>query len=154
MDATAKKLTDKMRDLQLSLAAYQREINAITTALEAIGMRVGDDDPFSEPSDTTYANNQPFRHSSLVLACKRILMDHKGKPLTKNQVEYLAAIGAYPFSTEDATNSVDVTLRRLADRGFCEVERSPAGNQYRFVGDRDEDEEGSEDAATTKSKRK
>lgn len=154
MDATARKLTEKMRELQLMIAAYQREANSISRALEAIGMRPEDDDPFCDPSDTLYANDQPFRHNTLVATCKKILMDHKGKNLTKSQVEYLAAIGAYPFATDDAKNSVDVTLRRLADRGFCEVERSPTGNQYRFVRDKDEDEEGSDNAAATSNKRK
>ncbi len=154
MDATQKKLIEKMRDLQMTIAAYQQQATAISTALESIGMTVGDDGRYSPPHDVHYATDQPFRGTSLVAACKRILMDYDGQSLTKTQVEFLAALGGYPFSTEDAKNSVDVTLRRLAERGFCEVERTrgPAGNQYRLAAD--DGEERSEDAASTKDKRK
>jgi hypothetical protein len=137
MDATAKKLVEKMAELQREIAQLQRQSNSISTALEAIGMRVEDDDPFSQPSDAAYAESRPFTHTSLVVACKTILRDHKNKSLTKTQVEYLAAIGGYPFATDDAKNSVDVTLRRLAEQGLCEVDRTrgPAGNQYRWKED-------------------
>jgi len=156
MDATQKKLVEKMQELQMWIAAYKQQANAISTALESIGMKVEDDGKFDPPHDVFYATDQPFRQGSLVAACKRILRDYDGQSLTKSQVEYLAAIGGFPFSTEDAKNSVDVTLRRLAERGFCEVERTrgPAGNQYRWVEERDDEEEGSNDAAATKGKRK
>jgi hypothetical protein len=133
MDATAKKLVEKMADLQRQIAKLQRQSSSIGTALEAVGMRLEDDDPW--PNDATYADDRPFAKTSLVDACKKILMDHPRKALTKNHVEYLAAIGGYPFATDDATNSVDVTLRRLAEQGFCEVDRArgPAGNQYRWM---------------------
>jgi hypothetical protein len=132
VDATAKKLIEKNADLQRQIADLQRQSNALTAALEAIGMRIADDDPFNQPSDGLYAETRPFSHTSLVAACKRILTDHRDKALTKSHVEYLAAIGGYPFATDDSKNSVDVTLRRLADQGFCTVARSPAGNQYRL----------------------
>ncbi len=130
MDATAKKLADAMADTQRQIAALQRKANALSAALEEIGLRIEDADPFSLPSDAQYADDRPFVHSSLVAACKRILRDHKGRSLNKSQVEYLAAIGGYPFATEDSKNSVDVTLRRLAESGFCEVEKAREGNKY------------------------
>jgi hypothetical protein len=134
MDATAKKLIEKMADIQRQIGELRRQSYALSTALEAIGMRVEDDDPFCDPSDAEYAQNRPFAHTTLVAACKRILRDHRGKTLTKTQVEYLAAIGGYQFETDDSKNSVDVTLRRLADVGFCEVDRQkgPEGNKYLF----------------------
>lgn len=141
VDATAKKLVEKMADLQRQIATLQRQANSISEALEAVGLRVENDDPFSTPADASYADTLPFARTSLVAACKRILADHKRKSLTKSQVEYLAAIGGYPFATDDAKNSVDVTLRRLAEQGFCEVERAhgPTGNQYRWKGPKDEE---------------
>lgn len=141
MDVTAKKLVEKMAEIQRQMLQLQRQSNSLTAALEAIGLRPEDDDPFSQPTDARYADSLPFARTSLVAACKRILMDHENKSLTKSQVEYLAAIGGYPFSTDDAKNSVDVTLRRLAEQGFCQVERTrgPAGNQYQWVGPKDEE---------------
>ena len=140
MDATAKRLVEKMADLQRQITKLQRQSYSIGAALEAVGMRLEDDDPFGS-TDATYADDRPFTRTSLVAACKKILADHKGKSLTKNQVEYLAAIGGYQFATDDATNSVDVTLRRLAEQGFCEVDRvrGPAGNQYRWKEPKDEE---------------
>jgi len=142
MDATAKKLVEKMAEIQTQMAKLQRQSNSLTAALEAIGLRLEDDDPFSQPTDATYAETLPFTRTSLVAACKRILMDHRTKFLTKSQVEYLAAIGGYPFATDDAKNSVDVTLRRLAEQGLCQVERArgPAGNQYCWKGPKDDEE--------------
>jgi hypothetical protein len=132
MDATAKKLVEKMASLQKEISSLQIQKNSISTALEAVGLRLEDDDSFCQPSDAMYANARPFERTSLVAACRRILSDHKSKALTKSQVEYLAAIGGYPFATDDAKNSVDVTLRRLAEQGICEVDRNPSGNQYRW----------------------
>src|ERR1700685_543620 len=156
MDATSKKLIEKLRDLQMTIAAYERQANAIREALESIGMKVEDTGEFDPPHDVFYAKHPPFRHTSLVTACKRILNDFRGQYLSKSQVEYLAAMGAYSFSTEDTTNSVDVTLRRLAEKGYCEVQRSrgPTGNKYRWLKDVDEDRERSRDAAATNDKRK
>ena len=140
MDVTAKKLVEKMAEIQRQMLQLQRQSNSLTAALEAIGLRPEDDDPFSS-LPTRGMLILPFARTSLVAACKRILMDHENKSLTKSQVEYLAAIGGYPFSTDDAKNSVDVTLRRLAEQGFCQVERTrgPAGNQYQWVGPKDEE---------------
>jgi hypothetical protein len=134
MDATAKKLVEKMRDIQKQIGALQRQSYALSSALEAIGMRIEDDDPFSESSDERYAKETPFAHTSLVETCKKILTDHMGKEMTKNQVEYLAAVGGYRFNAEDSVNSVAVTLQRLAESEFCEVDRQrgPEGNKYRF----------------------
>lgn len=139
MDATAKKLVEKMRDIQRQIATLQRQSSALSSALESIGMGVEDDsdDPFSESSDLKYARESPFTDTTLVATCKKILFDHSGKGMNKNQVEYLAAIGGYRFNAEDSVNSVAVTLQRLADAGFCEVERQrgPEGNKYRFGAD-------------------
>jgi hypothetical protein len=140
MDATAKKLVEMLAGLQRQIADLQRQANAVSSVLESLGLRL-EDDP-RNPSDARYAEDRTFAATSLVDACKRILADQAGKYFTKGQVEYLAAIGGYPFATGDQKNSVAVTLRRLADQGFCEVERAGGhtGNRYRWVRPKDERE--------------
>jgi hypothetical protein len=134
MDATAKKLVEKMREIQQQIGSLQRRSYALEAALESVGMRIEDDVPWGESSDEKYAKESPFARTTLVATCKTILVDHAGKELTKSQVEYLAAIGGYKFDAEDSKNSVDVTLRRLAEGGFCDVDRQrgPEGNKYLY----------------------
>ena len=134
MDATAKKLVEKMREIQRQIGSLQRQSYALESTLDAIGMRIEDDVPWEDSWDIKYAKNSPFASTTLVATCKNILVDHAGKELTKSQVEYLAAIGGYKFDAEDSKNSVDVTLRRLAEGGFCDVgrQRGPEGNKYSY----------------------
>ena len=136
MDATAKKLVEKMRDIQKQLGSLQRQSYALESTLEAIGMRIEDDVPWEDSWDIKYAKDSPFARTTLVATCKQILIDHVGKEMTKSQIEYLAAIGGYQFDAEDSKNSVDVTLRRLAEGGFCDVDkqRGPEGNKYVYRG--------------------
>lgn len=133
MDAAVKKMVDKLRELQAQITCLQRQAESLKTSLDLIGIRPTT--PFVEPWDEKYAASLPFKKSTLVEACKRILTDHEGDYLNKGQVEYLAVIGGYEFSTADRRNSVDVTLRRLAKGGYCEVERmlGPEGNKYRWI---------------------
>ena len=134
MDATAKKLVEKMREIQRQIGSLQRQSYALESTLDAIGMRIEDDVPWEDSWDIKYAKNSPFASTTLVATCKNLLVDHAGKELTKSQVEYLAAIGGYKFDAEDSKNSVDVTLRRLAEGGFCDVgrQRGPEGNKYSY----------------------
>ena len=66
-----------------------------------------------------------------------VLEDHRAMDvwLDKGQVEYLLSLGGYQFKAKNPTNSVEVTLRRLASGANpkCEVEKGagPHGNRYR-----------------------
>ena len=139
MDATTKQMLDRLSELERKIGMLNSQANSIRTALELVGVRPSDDNPLDESVDSRYAATVPFYQTTLVEACKRILMDYKGKWLSKTQIEYLAAMGGYQFSTDDSKNSVDVTLRRLTERGFCEVQRNrgPQGNTYRWIEERD-----------------
>lgn len=143
MDATAQKLLEKLTELERQAESLNRKIYSIKTALELIGVRPEDRMPYYEGMDSSYARMLPFLNTSLVEACKRVLMDHKNQALTKSQIEYFAGLGGYRFATDDSKNSVDVTLRRLVEQGFCTVERSrgPRGNTYRWIPERDVNEQ-------------
>ena len=131
MDVTAKKLVDTLADIRRQIAALQQQANSISTALETAGYRSTDlDRTLSDPRDKDYAERQPFRNRSLVHTCKQILNENAGMAFTKSELEYLATIGGYPFSTDDSINSIDVTMRRLAKQGFCEIAR-PEGRKGR-----------------------
>jgi hypothetical protein len=181
MDETTKKLVRRNSDLHREIAKLQREADSIKLVLESIGLRSKDfDSPWDRsPKEAQYAEKQTFAAMTLVDTCKRILLDFPHALFTKNEIEYLAAMGGYPFSTKNAANSVDVTMRRIAKDGLCEVHhrKGPDGNIYcltpsRFVdiaGDKfgfsdamkkklkakiEEFEEGSKDAASTKASAK
>jgi hypothetical protein len=134
MDAAIKKITERYAEIQRQIRILTREAESIKQVMAIAGYRpeyLGEAFPDSGPSkDEEYADNLPFKHETLVNACKKILRDHKFQWLTKNQVEYLVSMGGYEFSTEKRRNSVDVTLRRLASEAFCEVQRSMQGNKY------------------------
>jgi hypothetical protein len=178
MDATIKKLVERNSYVHREIAKLQREADSIKVALESIGLRSKDfDDAWDRsPREAVYAEKQIFAGMTLVDTCKRILRDFPHACFTKNEIEYLAAMGGYPFSTKDAANSVDVTMRRIAKDGLCEVHRrkGPEGNVYcitpshfvNIAGDKfgfsevirkklkakiEEFEEGSKDAASTKA---
>ena len=139
MDATAQQLLEKLAELERQAESINRKIYSIKTALELIGVRPEDRTPFDDGMDSAYARMLPFLNTSLVEACKRVLMDHKNQSLTKSQIEYFAGVGGYRFATDDSKNSVDVTLRRLVDQKFCGVDRNrgPHGNTYRWIPERD-----------------
>jgi hypothetical protein len=136
MDVTAKKLVDKLREIRRQISSLQRQADSLKTSLGLIGVRPSTmGEFFAGDTDEKYAESLPFKNSTLVEACKRILSDYQGDYLDKGQVEYLALVGGYEFSTNDRKNSVDVTLRRLAKAGFCEVKHriGPEGNEYRWI---------------------
>lgn len=135
MDATTKKMIDKLSKLRMQVNDLMREVYAIQRTLELVGIKpeeVADDVPFGWACDERYSQSQPFAQTTLVETCRRILTDNRGRRLTKSQVEYLASMGGYRFSTDDPKNSVEVTLRRLAADGFCQVEKGtgPHESQY------------------------
>src|SRR5712691_9279229 len=59
--------------------------------------------------------------------------------LDKNQVEYLVRRGGFEFKTDDPTNSVNVTLRRLAEDDLCEAHGGKGSRaiKYRFKKERE-----------------
>jgi hypothetical protein len=144
MDVAIKRIAEKYAEIQRQIRVLTREAESIKQTMALIGYRpeylsevFADSDP---SQDEQYAEKLPFKHTTLVKACKQILVDHKFQWLTKNQVEYLASMGGYEFSTDNPKNSVDVTLRRLASHGFCEVENNLQGNKYRWPNKPDEKE--------------
>jgi hypothetical protein len=142
LDATTKKLLGKLlefeqqikdieRQAESEIKELQHQADSIKASLRLVGIkpesRWEDDE-----AETEYALKQPFANLSLVDTCKRILDDFPDYLLTKSEVEYLAGRGGYKFSAKDSANSVDVTLRRLAQDGLCYVQKSrgPKGNTY------------------------
>lgn len=178
MDATAKKMVQMHADYRRQIAELERKADSLKTTLESLGFRSSEFDSAwgRSPEEIKYAEGRTFAGMSLVDTCKQILRDFPHATFTKNKIEYLAAMGGYPFSTDDSANSVDVTMRRLAKDGFCEVHKrkGPAGNIYCLTTSRFADivgdklgfsketiekvkvafEERSNDAASTKDARK
>lgn len=136
VDATARKLVETLGVLRKQIADLQQQERSIKVALESAGIRsqklgkVGWWE--GDCLDDRYALEQPFKDMTLVNTCKKIISDNTTSAFTKDQIEYLAVIGGYPFLTEDKKNSIDVTMRRLASQGFCQIIRGkgPIPNQY------------------------
>ena len=107
--------------MALKLAGITPEISTIASA--------------EDTRETEYAWREPFKEGTLTEACERVLQDYSSKWLTKSQVEYLITRGGYRSTAKDAKNSVDVTLRRLAENGKCDAKRvrGSRGNTYRWI---------------------
>ena len=130
MDETSSKLVARLRVLEVEGRKIEEEKGIITRALEIAGIRPTE----IETAEGVYAKTRPFRKMSLVDACKRVLTDSEEEWITKSQVDYLITRGGFESLAKDAKNSIDVTLRRLAAEGFCEVDssRGKLGNKYKF----------------------
>lgn len=139
MDEAVKKIAERYEEIQRQIRILTKEAQSIKQVMASIGYRpayLSEAFADSGPSrDEQYAEMHPFKHATLVDACKQTLMDHQHQGLTKNEVEYLVTVGGYEFSTADRKNSVDVTLRRLAKEGFCQVDAKmgPKGNTYMWT---------------------
>ena len=138
MDATTKSLLRQLRQLEFESYHVRDKIKAIQTALRLAGVRPETNSSQLWASDTHESNyrvTQPFAEIPLTEACEQVLKDYRDKWLTKSQVEYLITLGGYKSSAKDAKNSVDVTLRRLAAEGKCDVTRvrGSHGNRYRWI---------------------
>jgi hypothetical protein len=145
MEPSVKKLVDEWESVRRSRLAMDQRLNAIETALTIMGIRVDDRllmmrgevqaSRYVKTTESRYVQEKPFRHTSLSEGCLMVLEDHRdmGIRLDKGQIEYLLVLGGHQFKAKDPTNSVDVTLRRLASDGKCEVEKGagPHGNRYR-----------------------
>lgn len=147
VDATAKKLVERMQELERQRAHIDSEIRSIRTALSVAGIRTGTSRSGVDSHEALYMMHKPFANMSLRGSCLKVLSDQRSEWLSKSQIEYLILRGGYKFVTKDSKNSVGVTLQRMKDEGLCAVERirGSHGNRYRFF----LEQERSKDAAST-----
>ena len=137
VDATTKTLIRQLRELESENWRTREKIRSIHTALKLAGVKpdvstlLGGQDPH----ESEYFVKEPFAQTTLTEACEQVLKDYGDIWLKKSQVEYLINRGGYKSSAKDAKNSVDVTLRRLAADGKCDVKRvrGSRGNTYRWI---------------------
>lgn len=133
MDATTKKMIEKLNQLRMEIGRATREAQAIEKALEVVGIKPPNlSGRTTRGIDERYSESQPFSKTSLVETCRNILIGSADQHLTKSQVEYLATMGGYQFQTDDPTNSVEVTLRRLAEKGFCQVKKGVGPHESEY----------------------
>jgi hypothetical protein len=148
VDATARRLIERLKEISEQRGSLQREERSILTALAVAGVRplgvLGKEWPGD--LESTYASKAQFANKSLREACEIILKDQRGKwhfgppaPgksqwLSKAQIEYLIVRGGYKFATSNSKNSVGITLQRMAEEGLIEVQRvrGQQGNRYRW----------------------
>jgi hypothetical protein len=142
VEVSLKKLLDRRDTLRRQRSAIDFELRHIDKALEIIDpMGYGDRLPWEDNAEARsmeelYLGAKPLEGLSLGESCLRILSDFRFE-MNKGQVEYLASIGGYPFKTQDPTNSIDVTLRRLAADGRCSVRKEgQEGNFYSALSER------------------
>lgn len=134
VDATARKLVQRMQELERQRWHIDRELQSIRTALSVAGIKPGKHKGLTDTQEATYVSKQPFASLTLRECCEMILKDHRGEWLSKSEIEYLIVRGGYKFSTGASKNSVGVTLQRMKDDSICEVERARGaqGNRYRW----------------------
>jgi len=150
VDATTKRLLARLDEIDEERRKLRAERDAITTALSVAGVRPSRaSQRMYTHEESEYSLEQPFTNMSLTDACLKVLKDHPSEWLSKVQVEYLVARGGFPFATEDPLNSVNVTLRRLAADGLCDVHKGKGtrGSKYKFLRNREDD---LKDTRTTK----
>jgi hypothetical protein len=136
VDATARKLVERLRQLERDQWRINSELRSIRMALDVAGVRPSYKfKELADPRESEYVRSEPFKKNTLAETCYTILRDFKPEWLTKSQVEYLAIRGGYNFSTTDSKNSIDVTLRRMAGAGKIEADkvRGSRGSKYRFI---------------------
>jgi len=151
MDATAKKMVEKLAQLRRQIGILSREAQSVQTTLEMLEIKPLDvGNRSAKGIDERYLESQPFAKTSLVEACRNILIGSADQHLTKSQVEYLASMGGYQFQADDPTNSVEVTLRRLAEKGFCRVKKGVGPHESEYWWDSPDigPEENEEDETT------
>jgi hypothetical protein len=128
MERAAQKLIKEREQLHRQIETLKQRVKTVETALEIIDLRLGSDPKFVEMEKTL--DNGTFADQSLPDACNVIFAMYEGW-LDKNQMEYLLTLGGYQFEAKDPTNSVDVTLRRMATAGECEADKTIFRNRYR-----------------------
>jgi len=135
MEETIKKIVEKYQDIQRQIRVLTRSAESLKDSLRLIGYRpeyVGAILGEGKSQDERYAEELPFKHATLVQACKQVLRDHSPEWLSKTQVEYLVSMGGFEFSTSNRKNSVRITLDRLASNGFCNIDHDLRENRYRW----------------------
>jgi hypothetical protein len=147
VDATTRKLIERLDELSKQQGSINRERAAILTALAVAGVRpegiMGKEWPGE--LEGRYRSNTTFANKSLREACEIILKDqlkdyrsspmqHKSQWLSKAEIEYLIVRGGYRFATSNSKNSVGITLQRMAEEDVIEVlrVRGQQGNRYRW----------------------
>src|SRR6185437_11659035 len=124
MDASAKKVVDRIASLRALVADSEEEITSLRKSLNVMGLADMTNPQFFSV-ERSYREKRPFAGGiTLNEACLKVLSDYKGDPLNKHQVEYFLVIGGYSSDAKDQTNSIEITLRRLADESKCQVERA------------------------------
>jgi len=144
LDATTRKLVQRMQELELQRSSIDRELRALMTALSVVGIKpkhsIGNTQlggMFNEmptQQEGAYISKQLFADKSLKECCETVLREHSDKWLSKAEIEYLIVRGGYAFSTDNSKNSVGITLRRMAQEGLCDAQRArgASGNRYRY----------------------
>jgi hypothetical protein len=147
VDATARRLIERLKELSEQRGSLNREERSILTALAIAGVRpqgiLGKEWPGE--LESTYSSKAQFANKSLREACEIILKDHlknhridpalhKTQWLSKAEIEYLIVRGGYQFATSNSKNSVGITLQRMAEEKLIEVQRvrGQQGNRYRW----------------------
>lgn len=141
VDATARRLIERLRELAEQRGSLNREERSILTALAVAGIRPEGILGKEWPGDleSSYSSKAQFANRSLREACEIILKDQlKNSPsqwLSKAEIEYLIVRGGYKFATNNSKNSVGITLQRMAKEDLCEVQRvrGQQGNRYRWL---------------------
>lgn len=144
VEPAVKRLLDERESLRRKRMALDRQIVALDVALGVLGVRVKDQrGDYTEVVEEHYAKDQPFKNLSLAAACLMALRDHADLLLDKNKVEYLLTLGGYQFEAKDPTNSVEITLRKLAAEGKCKAIKRPGphGTLYQSTGFREPKED-------------
>lgn len=131
MEQAAQKLIKEREQLNRQIETLRQRVKTVETALEIIELRLGADPKFVE-AETSLDGSGVFRDKSLPESCRFIFELYDGW-LDKNQVEYLLTVGGYRSEAKDPVNSVDVTLRRMATAGECEVTKGAIRNRFRAV---------------------
>ncbi|MFZ0818145.1 MAG: hypothetical protein WAM78_21645 [Candidatus Sulfotelmatobacter sp.] len=133
VDSTAKKLVQRMAELEQERWRIDREINSLRTALSVAGIKPGRFKCGVGFHETNYVSKKPFADMTLTQCCERILKDHRTDWLSKAEIEYLIVRGGYKFNTQASRGSVGITLQRMAREGLCDAQRTRgnSGNRYR-----------------------
>jgi hypothetical protein len=134
VDATTRKLVERIKVLEYEKWRAEAEIESIKVALRAAGVKLESIEKQVFIHEPRYVSLQMFEGFSLRESCEEILQHHPGQWFSKSDIEYLIVRGGYKFNTDDSKNSVAVTLQRMKEDGRCEVERARGarGNRYRW----------------------
>jgi hypothetical protein len=151
VDATSRKLAERLKALQYEKWRIDAEIASIQAAFRGAGIKPEPIQKQIFAKEHFYYSAQVFEAQSLRECCQQILEDHPDQWFSKSDIEYLIVRGGYRFDG-DSRNSVAVTLQRMKDDGRCRVirGRGSRGNRYSWP----QPPERSTDAASTKRKRK